>query len=63
MNQFSRERLQQNFADLPFGPTTMMLGALPTCEMGVKSATASYGSLPPRLGPIECVLLVASNSV
>ena len=42
--------------------TSMMLGALPTWEMGVKSATASYGSLPPKLGPMECVLDVASSS-
>lgn len=27
MNRPSRERLQQNFADLPFGPKTVMLGA------------------------------------
>ena len=32
-----------------------MLGALPTCTIGVKSRTASYGSFC-RLGPIECKL-------
>ena len=40
----------------------MMLGALPTCEIGVKSLTASYGTLP-KLGPMLWVLLVAGIAV
>jgi hypothetical protein len=41
----------------------MMLGALPTWQMGVKSRTASYGIFGFSAGPMEWVLEVASSSV
>ena len=43
--------------------TNMMLGALPTWAMGVKSRTVSYGSLAPMAGPMEWVLVVVNSKV
>ena len=51
MNQSSIERLQQNFADLPLGPKTMMLGAGVLVAYGISrhsktgAAIASLGGL------------------
>jgi uncharacterized membrane protein len=51
MNRFSRENLQQNFADLPFGPKTMMLGAGALIAYGISrrskagTAIASVGGV------------------
>ncbi len=41
------------------GDTTSTLVALATCATGVKSVCALYGIFGFRLGPIECVELVA----
>jgi len=47
MNQSAKERLQQSFADLPFGPKTLMLGAGALIAYGVsrrsKAGTAIAG--------------------
>ena len=47
MNQFSKETLQQNLADLPIGPKTMMLGAGALIAYGIsrrsKAGTAIAG--------------------
>jgi len=51
MNQFSEERLQRNFADLPIGPKTMMLGAGALIAYGISrrskagTAIASVGGV------------------